>query len=59
VIGRDTATSFSGATDWARYAPILRQHFAVDEVLTYDDLVKKARAALFQLQSLADAVINQ
>ena len=53
IIGRETARSIT--SDPHRYMALLRQQLAVDEVLTYDDLIHKARTAIAQLQALADS----
>ena len=55
VIGRDSQAVVGQSGDVLRYMSLLRKQLAVDEVLTYDDLVRKARVAMGQLQTLADS----
>ena len=55
IIGRETASSFRATEDPHQYLALVREQLSVDEVLTYDDLVHRARAAVAQLQALADA----
>lgn len=55
IIGRETERHIGNAADVSHYMALLRQQFAVEEVLTYDDLIHKARAAIAQLQALADS----
>jgi hypothetical protein len=56
IIGRETERHIGNDTGVNDYMDLLRQQFAVEEVLTYDDLVHRARAAIAQLQALADSV---
>ena len=50
IISRATAARPAGV-DLHRYLAMLREHLAVDEVITYDDLLMKARAAVTQIAS--------
>jgi hypothetical protein len=58
VISRDTERSFGAAADKNRYIAILRQQVRVEEVLTYDDLVSRARRAIVQLTALSDSLVT-
>jgi hypothetical protein len=41
-----------------RYFDLMRQQLAVDEILTYDDLVTKAKTAISQLEALASSLVT-
>jgi len=53
VISRAGAESIGNAGVKDHYLSLLRQQLNVEEVLTYDDLIDRAREALDQLQRLA------
>jgi hypothetical protein len=55
IIGRETSIAAATSVDPNNYMALLRQTYTVDEVLTYDDLVKRARVAVAQLAGSADA----
>lgn len=55
IIGRETARPIGDTEDPHRHIALVRKQLSVDEVLTYDDLIHKARAAIAQLQALADS----
>jgi hypothetical protein len=55
VIGRERQRRIGTERDLHSYLSLVRQQLAVNEVLTYDDLIHKARAAITQLQVLADS----
>lgn len=52
VIGRNTEESFGTGRDIKKYKEYLKEQFSVTEILTYDDLVDKAKSAYKQLSSL-------
>ena len=52
VISRLTEKAFGGRRDLHRQLQLLREQLRVDEVLTYDDLLNRARAALARLSGL-------
>jgi Domain of unknown function (DUF4263) len=52
VIGRNSLNSIGNAKDVAHHKSLLRGQLNVNEVLTYDDLIEKARAAIRQLDNL-------
>lgn len=52
VIGRDSDDSFGRNRNIRQYKELLKIQFSVDEILTYDDLVLKAKGALQQLSAL-------
>jgi hypothetical protein len=51
VISRQTQSGFSSPSELARYLTLVRRQLAMD-VLTYDDLLERARVALAQLSAL-------
>jgi hypothetical protein len=55
VISRSTEASFGGRGDTHRQLQLLREQLGVDELLTYDDLLDRARAALARLSGLSPA----
>jgi hypothetical protein len=55
VIGRDVPESFGPGRNIRDYKEILRNQYNVDDVLTYDDLVVRAEAALARLADLPHA----
>jgi hypothetical protein len=53
VISRSSEESFGAKRDIRRYMELLKEQFAIDEVLTYDDLLARAKQAYVALASLA------
>lgn len=51
VIGR-ASPLLQGAADAPRYLALLREQLAVDEVITYDDLLERARMVYVQIAGL-------
>lgn len=52
VIGRASEESIGAGRNTKRYMQMAGQQFAADELLSYDDLVDKAKQAYVRLQSL-------
>ncbi len=52
VISRSTEEAFGGRSDARRQLQLLREQLRVEEILTYDDLLNRARAALTRLSGL-------
>lgn len=52
VISRSTEAAFGDRSDVRRQLQLLREQLRVDEILTYDDLLNRARAALARLSGL-------
>lgn len=55
VIGRDVPESFGADRTITDYKELLGNQYAVDEVLTYDDLLARATSALARLTALPHA----
>ncbi len=53
VIGTGVESSLSGEAQRLQYLNLLRQQFGVEEVLTYTDLLIRARRAFTRLSALA------
>lgn len=53
IISRDTLAAFPTVGDRHHYMSLLRQQFGTYDILTYDDVLIRARTALQQLESLA------
>jgi hypothetical protein len=53
VISRSTHENFGRGRDIAAYMQLVKQQLAVDEVLTYDDLLARSKQAYVALSSLA------
>jgi Domain of unknown function (DUF4263) len=52
VISRSTQAAFGGRSEVRRQLQLLREQLRVEEILTYDDLLNRARAALARLSGL-------
>jgi hypothetical protein len=52
VISRGNARAFGAGRDMTKYKELLRAQFAGIEVLTYDDLIERAREAYARMASL-------
>lgn len=59
VISRSSVESFGVARDVRRYRELIKEQFAVDEVLTYDDLLARAKQAYVALSSLTISSSNE
>jgi hypothetical protein len=53
VISRTTERSFGSERKVGKYMELVKEQFDVDEVVTYDDLLSRARSAYIRLSSLA------
>jgi hypothetical protein len=53
VISRTNARALGDGRDLLKYRELLRAQFPDIEIVTYDDLVQRARAAYTRLASLA------
>jgi hypothetical protein len=53
IISRSTETSLPGRADVRRHMQLLREQLRADEILTYDDLLQRARTALARLEGLS------
>jgi hypothetical protein len=58
VISRTEQRAFPDEISKHRYFDLMRQQLAVDEILTYDDLVTKAKTAISQLEALASSLVT-
>ena len=52
VISRSTEESYGQGREIRRYKELVKEMFSVDEVLTYDDLVARAKQAYIALSNL-------
>lgn len=52
IISRTTEDNIGVGKDWRKYKELLREYYAIDEVLTYDDLIIKSRNVYEKLCSL-------
>jgi hypothetical protein len=58
IMSRSTPESFGTDRDILKYKELLREQFAVDEILTYDDVLERAKQAYIALTSLGARAAN-
>lgn len=56
IISRTVELFLGSSTNVHQYLTLVRQQLAVDDILTYDDLITRAKTALIQLAGLAQAM---